>query len=96
MALGAEGVDEVGNEIFVGGTFFESFFFVFYNDFVVGDFDDFFARDEEFGVYDTFHDGTFDDDLLDEKIIGIDGEINNLAEFAAFFGFNFEGEEVEI
>ena len=96
MSLGAERIDEVGDEIFVGGTFFEGFFFVFYNDFIVGDFDDFFAGDEKFRVHDTFHNGALDDDLLDEKIIRIDGEINNLAEFAAFFGFDFEGEEVKI
>ena len=39
----AEGVNEVGNEVFFGGFLFESFFFVFDDDFVVGDFDDCFS-----------------------------------------------------
>lgn len=96
LPLGAEGIDEVRNEIFVSGTFFEGSFFVFYNDFVIGDFDDFFAGNEEFGVDDAFHDGAPYDDLLDEKIIGIDGKIDNLSKLAAFLGFDFEGEEVEV
>ena len=96
MSLGTEGVDEVGDEIFISGTFFESFFFVFYDDFVIGDFDDFFAGDEKFRVHDTFHNGAPYDDLLDEKIIGVNGKIDNLSEFAAFFGFDFEREEVKI
>lgn len=96
MSLGAEGVDEVGDEIFISGTFLESFFFVFYDDFVIGDFDDFFAGDEKFGVHDAFHNWAPYDDLLDEEIIRIDGEINNLAELATFFGFDFERKKIEI
>ena len=96
MSLSTERINEVGDEIFVGSTFLESFFFVFYNDFVVGDLDDFFAGDKKFGVHNAFHDGAPNEDLLDEKIIRVNGEIDDLTKFAAFFGFDFEGEEVEI
>ena len=96
MALSAEGVDEIWNEIFFGGTGLEDFFFVFDDDFVIGDFDDFFARDDEFGIHDAFHDGTFDDDLLDQEAIGIDSVVDDLTEFGTFLGLNFEREEIEI
>ena len=46
----AEGVDEIGDKIFFFGTGFQSFFFVFDDDFVVGDFDDFAAGDGKLGV----------------------------------------------
>lgn len=65
LALSAERIDEVWNEVFFGGAGFEDFFFVFDDYFIIGDFDDFFARDEKFGVHNTFDDGAFDDDLLD-------------------------------
>ena len=75
---------------------FDGFFFVSYNDFVVGNFDDFFSWNGEFRVNEAFHNGAFYDDLLNEEIVGICGEINDLAKFGTFFGFNFEGEEIEI
>ena len=39
--IGAERIDKVGDEIFLGGFFLEGFFFVFDDDFVVGYLDDF-------------------------------------------------------
>ena len=96
MALGAEGIDEIGNEIFLGSAGFKSFFFVFDDDFVVGDFDDFFAGNEEFGVDEAFEDGAFDYDLLNKETVGVDGEVDDLADFGVLSGFHFEGEEVEI
>lgn len=96
MTLSAKGINEVWNEIFLFGTFFQGFLFVFDDDFVVGNFNDFFARDSEFGVDESFDERAFDDDLLDLEIVGIDGEIDKLTEFGAFFGFDFEGEEIEI
>ena len=78
------------------GAFFEGGFFVFDDDFVVGDFDDFFARDKKLSVEDALDEGAFDDDLLDKEIIGVDGVIDDLTEFAAFFSFDFESEKIEI
>lgn len=92
----AERIDEIGDEIFFFGASFEDFLFVFDDDFVVGDFDDFLTRNDELGVDDALDDGTFDDDLSDEEVVGINGKVNDLAEFGAFFGLDFEGEEVEI
>jgi len=92
----AERVDEIGDEIFLLGAGADGFFFVSYNDFVVGDFDDFAAGDDEFGVGEGLEGGALDDELLDDKILGGDGVVDNFAEFAAFFGDDFEGEEVEI
>ena len=43
-------IDEVGYKIFFFSTFFKSLLFVFDDDFVVGDFDDFLARNGEFGI----------------------------------------------
>ena len=65
LTLSTEGIDEVWNKIFFGGAGFENFFFVFYDNFVVGNFDDFFARDEQLGIHEAFHNGALDDDLLD-------------------------------
>ena len=90
MALGTEGINEIGNKIFFGSARFEDFLFVFDDDFVVGDFDDLLTGDEKFGVDETFDNGALNDDLLDEIIVGIDGKIGDLTEFGTFFGFNFE------
>lgn len=92
----AEGVDEIGDKIFLLGAGFQSFLFVFDDDFVVGDFDDFAAGDGELGVEEALEGRAFNDDLLDEKVVGIDGEIGDGAEFGALFSLNFKREEVEI
>ena len=44
----AERIDEVGDKIFFGGAGLDDLFLVFYDDFVVVDFDDFGAGDGEF------------------------------------------------
>ena len=46
----AEWIDEIGDEIFFFGLFLEDFFFIFNDDFVIGNFDDFFAVNGEFWV----------------------------------------------
>ena len=46
----SERIDEIGDKIFFHGALFDDFFFVFHDNFVVGDFGDFGARDDEFGV----------------------------------------------
>ena len=61
------------------GAFLEGFFFVFDDDFVIGDFDDFVSGDGEFGVNDGFDRGAFDDDLLDGEVVGSDGKILDFA-----------------
>ena len=92
----AERIDEVRDKIFFFGTSFEDFFLIFNNNFVVGNFDDFAAVDDEFGVDEAFDDGAFDDDLLDGEIFGSEGEIDDFAEFGAFLGFDFETDKVEV
>lgn len=64
----AERVDEIRDKIFGGGFLFEGFFFVFDDNFIIGDFGDFLARDGEFGIYETFNGGALDDDLLGNEI----------------------------
>ena len=96
MFRGAEGINEIGNEIFLFGARFEDFFFVFYDDFVVCYFDDFFSGDGKFGIGEAFYKWATDDDLLDEEIVGIDCEIYKLAELRTFLGFNFKCKKVEI
>ena len=71
-----ERIDEVRNEIFVFGAIFEDFFFVSNNNFVIGDFNDFFARNSEIGVNESFHSGAMNDNLLDDEIFGCDGEVD--------------------
>ena len=92
----AEGVDEIGNKIFFFGAGFDNLFFVPDDNFVVGNFDDFGFGNGEFGVDKGFDGGTFDDNLLNEKFVWVDGEVDNAAELAAFFGFDFETDGVEI
>ena len=70
-----ERIDEIRDEIFFFGFFLEDFFFVFDDDFVVGDFDDFSAVDGEFGVDKTFDGGALDDELLNGEIVWSDGII---------------------
>ena len=48
--MSTERIDEVGDEVLFGRASFDGFFFVFYDDFVVGDFNDFAAMNDEFGV----------------------------------------------
>ena len=52
------------------GARFEDFFFVFDDDLIVGDFNDFLARDSEFGIDYGFQDGALDNDLLNDEIFG--------------------------
>ena len=85
----AKRIDEIGNEIFVLGSLFEDFDFVFDDDFVVGDFDNFFTWNSELGVDETLNDGAFYNDLLDEKIVRSNGEVNEWSEFGAFLGLDF-------
>ncbi len=72
--LSAEGVDEIWDEILFFGATFEDFFFVFDDDFVVCDFDDFSTRDGELGVDEGFKWGALNDDLLDSEIIRVDSK----------------------
>ena len=44
--VGAEGIDEIGDKILFSGAGFDDFFFVFHDDFVVGDFNDFTAMND--------------------------------------------------
>ena len=94
--LFAERIDKIGDKIFFFGTGFQDFFLVFYNDFIVGDFDDFFARDGELGVQKSFDGGAFDDDLLDGEVVVGYGVVRNFAKFGAFFGVDFEIDEIEL
>lgn len=61
-------INEIWHKIFFGGSLFEDFFFVFDDDFVISNFDDFFSRDNKFGIDERFDGGAFDDDLLDNEI----------------------------
>lgn len=94
--VSAERIDKVGDEVFLGGASFDDLFLVFDDDFVVGDFDDFAAVDDELGVDEAFEGGAFDDDLLDDEVVGVDGEVGDFAEFGAFFGLDFEADEAKI
>ena len=80
----------------MGSFFLDDFFFVFYNYLVIGDFDDFLSRDGELRVGEAFDEGAPDDDLLDSKILACDGEVYYLSKMGAFFGFNFEANNVEV
>ena len=77
MTLSAEGIDKIRDKVFFAGTGFEDFFLVFDNDFVIGDFDYFFAGDDEFGVEKAFDERAPHDDLLQKEIVGVDGKIGD-------------------
>ena len=91
-----ERIDEIGDEIFFFGAGFDDFFFVFDDDFVVGNFDNLSFGDGELGVDEALDNGALDDDLLDVKIVRIDGKIDDFAEFTMFLGFYFEADRVKI
>lgn len=69
--LAAKWVDEIRDEIFFFGAFLENFFLVFDDDFIVGDFDNFFTGDGELRVEERFECWALDDDLLDDKAIRV-------------------------
>ena len=69
--LSTEWINEIGNEIFFFGAFLENFFLVFDDDFIVGDFDNFFARDGKLRVEKGFERWALEDDLLDNKTIRV-------------------------
>ena len=75
----SERIDEIWDKIFFCGALSYYFFFVSYDDFVVGNFDNFGAGYGEFGVKETFDGGALDDDLLDTEIVLGDSEIGNFA-----------------
>ena len=89
-------IDEIGDKIFVLGAFFESGFFVFDDNFVVGDFDDFATRNGELGVDEAFQCWAFNNYLLNGEIITVDSVIRDLAELATFLGLDFEADETEV
>ena len=49
-----ERIDEIGDKILFFGAGFDGFFFVFDDNFIIGDFDDFATRDGEFGIQEAF------------------------------------------
>lgn len=74
----------------------DSFLFVSDNDFIVGNFDDFAARDGELGIHERFEGRAPNDELLDGVVFRSNSVVDDVAEFGAFFGFDFESEEVEV
>ncbi len=74
-----KGINKIGNKIFFGGASLEDFLFVFDDNFIVSDFDDFFTRDGEFGIGERFEGGAFDNNLLNDKIISGHGEVLDVA-----------------
>ena len=61
-------INKVWNKVFFGAGA-DSFFLVFDDNFVVGDFDNFGAGNDELGVEEAFSDGAFDNKLLDAEIV---------------------------
>ena len=92
----AKRIDKIWDKIFFFGTGFDCFFFVFDDDFVIGNLGNFFAGNSECGVNERFDDRTPDNYLLDDEIVVGNCIVGNFAEFAAFFGFNFEAGKGEI
>ena len=70
-----ERIDEVWNKIFVFGLFANGFFFVFDDDLVVCNFDNFFARNGELGVGEAFEERAPNDNLLESEIFASDGKV---------------------
>jgi len=91
----AEWVNEIWDEIFFFGAFFEDFFFVFDDNFIVGDFDNFFAGDGEFWVEEGFDGGALNDDLLNYEVVIGESVRKNFTEFGTLFGFDFEADGIK-
>ena len=85
-----ERINEIWNKFGGFSLFQDGFFFVFDDDFIIGDFDNFAARNGELGVEEAFNERAFDNDLLDGKIVRSDGEVDDFSELGAFFGFDFK------
>lgn len=91
-----ERIDEVRDEIFLGGALFDGAGFIFDDDFVVGDFDDFVTRDGETRFGKGLKEGAIDDELLDHEAIGVESEVVDFAKAGAFFGDDFLAGESEV
>ena len=85
----AKWINEIWGKFWFGGGFLDGFLFIFDDDGVVIDFDDFTAVDDKFGVKERFEDRVLNDELLNGESVGIDGKTGNFAKFGAFFGFNW-------
>ena len=91
-----EGIDKIRDEIFVCCFFLNDFFFVFDNDFIVSNFDNFFSGNGKLGIGKTFDEWAFNNDLLYDKIFCCNSKISYVAELGTFFGFDFEANRVKI
>lgn len=87
---GTERIDKIGDEIFFFGAGADGFFLVFDDDLVVGDFNDFGARDGEFGVEERLDKRSANYELLDAEIVIGDRVIGDAPKFGTFFGLNSE------
>ena len=66
--LFAEGINKVGDKFFFDGFMAKFLFFVFDDDFGVGDFGDLSVENDEFWVNDGFDGGALDDKLVNLKV----------------------------
>lgn len=64
-----EWIDEIGDKVFFLGAGFEGLFFIFDDDFVVGNFENLLTGDDEFWVDEAFDKGASDDNLPDGEIV---------------------------
>ena len=55
IGVGAERIDKVGDEVLFAGAGLDDFFFVFDDNFVIGDFDNFAAVNGELGIDKTLN-----------------------------------------
>lgn len=92
----AEWIDEIRNKVFFGSFFADDVFFVFYDDFVIGDFNDFATGDGKLGVREAFDERATDDNLLNAEIVASGSEINDATKLGAFLSLNFHTDKAEI
>ncbi len=96
MGRGAEWVDEVWDKIFFFGAGANGLLFVSYNDLVIGDFDNFGARNNELWIEEAFQRRALDENLLNGEVVVGHGVIDDFAKTGAFLGLDLEAWQGEI
>ena len=94
--LSSERIDEVRDEIFLGGASFDGLGFVFDDDFVIGNFNNFVAGNGEARFGKVPEKGAINNELLDHETVRIECKVVDFAEARTLFGDDFLAGESEV
>ena len=94
--LSSERIDKVGDEIFLGGASFDGLGFVFDDDFVIGNLNNFVAGNGEARFGKVPEKGAINNELLDHETVRIKCKVVDFAKARTLFGDYFFARKCEI